>query len=86
MRLDQIDPMEDLDMALRWSKGTVYLLKVRYTDKYFVSLTNSVNFGNLSEAKIFEDRDELKLQYDKMPTWFKKANTWEVLKLSLEDI
>lgn len=84
MRLDQIDPMADLDMILGWSKGTVYLLKVKHTDLYFVSLTNTVNFGSLTEAKIFEDRDELELQYRKIPAKFK--GEWEVLKITLENI
>ena len=84
MRLDQIDPMADLGMILGWSKGTVYLLKVKHSDEYFVSLTNTVNFGGLVEAKIFEDRDELTLQYSKVPAKFK--GEWEVLKLQLESL
>ena len=84
MRLDQIDPMADLDMILGWSKGTVYLLKVKHSDQYFVSLTNTVNFGGLVEAKIFEDREELRLQFNKIPSKFK--GEWEVLKLQLESL
>ncbi len=84
MRLDQIDPMADLDMILGWSKGTVYLLKVKHSDQYFVPLTNTVNFGGLVEAKIFEDRDELELQYRKIPAKFK--GEWEILKLQLESL
>lgn len=84
MRLDQIDPMADLDMILGWSKGTVYLLKVKHSDQYFVSLTNTVNFGGFIEAKIFEDRDELELQFRKIPAQFK--GEWEVLKLQLESL
>jgi len=84
MRLDQVDPMADLDMILGWSKGTVYLLKVKHSDQYFVSLTNTVNFGGLVEAKIFEDRDELELQYRKIPAKFK--GEWEILKLQLESL
>ena len=84
MRLDQIDPMADLDMILGWSKGTVYLLKVKHSDQYFVSLTNTVNFGSLVEAKIFEDREELELQFRKIPAKFK--GEWEVLKLQLESL
>ena len=84
MRLDQIDPMADLDMILGWSKGTVYLLKVKHSDQYFVSLTNTVNFGSLVEAKIFEDREELELQFRKIPAKFK--GEWEILKLQLESL
>ena len=84
MRLDRIDPMVDLDMILGWSKGTVYLLKVKHSDQYFVSLTNTVNFGGLVEAKIFEDREELELQFRKIPAKFK--GEWEVLKLQLESL
>jgi len=84
MRLDQVDPMADLDMILGWSKGTVYLLKVKHSDQYFVPLTNTVNFGGLVEAKIFEDRDELELQYRKIPAKFK--GEWEILKLQLESL
>ena len=84
MRLDQIDPMADLDMILGWSKGTVYFLKVKHSDQYFVSLTNTVNFGGLVEAKIFEDRNELELQFCKIPAQFK--GEWEVLKLQLETL
>jgi len=84
MRLDQIDPMADLDMILGWSKGTVFLLKVKHCDEYFVSLTNTVNFGSLVEARIFENRDELRLQYSKIPPQFK--GEWEILKLQLENL
>ena len=84
MRLDQIDPMADLDMILGWSGGAAYLLKVKHSDQYFVSLTNTVNFGSLVEAKIFEDREELELQFRKIPAQFK--GEWEILKLQLESL
>jgi hypothetical protein len=86
MRLDKIDPMADLDMILDWSKGTVFLLKVKYCDQYFVSLTNTVNFGSLVEAKIFESKEELELQFQRIPIEFSRGNVWEVLKLTLEDL
>ena len=86
MRLDQIDPMADLDMILGWSKGTVYFLKVKHSDQYFVSLTNTVNFGGLTEAKIFESKGELVSQYDKLPIQFSRHGAWEVLKLQLETL
>lgn len=84
MKLIEIDPSAELDCILRWSKGTVYLLKAKHTDLYFVSLTNTVNFGSLMDAKIFEDRDELRLQYSKIQAQFK--GEWEILKLQLENL
>ncbi len=86
MRLDQIDPMEGLDFELNWAFREVYALKVKGTDKYFVNFTNTVNFGDLSEAKIFQDKEDLLRTYDMLPTWFKRANTWEILKLQLESL
>jgi len=86
MKLTEIDPCAGLDQILHWSDKEVYLLKVRNTDEYFVSLTNTVNFGDLTEAKIFEDRLELELQFRKLPIKFSRGNVWEVLKITLENI
>lgn len=78
--------MEGLNMELHWCKKQVFLLKVRNTDEYFVSLTNTVNFGDITEAHIFSDKDELILQHSKIPIKFRKGNIWEVLKITLENI
>lgn len=84
--LDKVNPMEDLDMILHWSNKQVFLLKVKNLDEYFVSLTNTVNFGSLVEAKIFESKEELELQFKRIPLRFSRGNVWEVLKLTLEDL
>lgn len=85
MRIDNTS-LSDLDYILQRSDKEVYLLKVRNTDEFFVNLTNTVNFGNLSEAKIFETKEELILQHSQIPLKFTRGNIWEVLKLTLEDI
>ena len=78
--------MDGLNMELHWSGKEVFLLKVRNTDEYFVSLTNTVNFGDITEAHIFGDKDELILQHSKLPKQFSRGNIWEVLKITLEDL
>ena len=78
--------MEGLNMELHWSAKQVFLLKVRNTDEYFVSLTNTVNFGGITEAQIFSDKDQLILQHSKLPKQFSRGNIWEVLRLTLEEL
>lgn len=78
--------MEGLNMELHWCGKQVFLLKVRNTDEYFVSLTNTVNFGDITEARIFGDKDELILQHSELPKEFSRGNIWEVLRLTLEDL
>lgn len=84
--LDKQNPMEGLNMELHWCGKQVFMLKVRNTDEYFVSLTNTVNFGDITEARIFGDKDELILQHSELPKEFSRGNIWEVLRLTLEDL
>jgi predicted glycosyl hydrolase (DUF1957 family) len=78
--------MEGLDQVLRWSDKRVHLLKVRYTDQYFQSLTNTVNFSDFNGAKVFETWDEIEQQFLRIPAQFKRGDQWEVLTLTLEEL
>ena len=86
LSLDKAKLMEGLDMELNWCGKEVFLLKVRNTDEYFISLTHTVNFGDITEAHIFSNKDDLILQHSKIPKQFTRGNIWEVMKISLENL
>lgn len=84
--LDKPNPMEGLNIELHCCDKEVFLLKVRNTDEYFVSLTNTVNFGDITEAYIFTDKESLILQHSKLPKQFSRGNIWEALRITLENL